>query len=179
MSELDLLDAFEEDTRKAISLLDSHPELADQPMFISLRNDWVTALALATRLRAAEQERDVARVRLDVDAVRLADEVQVLIQRNVIGSRCPAADALLDFREPPRSERGDRLVAAEAQLASARRDTLEEAAVVCMVKAEERCVARDWDAGRGAKICARLIEALASEQPAIVFAPVDAHEEES
>lgn len=60
-------------------------------------------------------ERDHARMRLDVDAKRLADEVAVLVKRRVIDSRSPAADALLDFREPPSSPRADRLAALEGE----------------------------------------------------------------
>jgi hypothetical protein len=50
-------------------------------------------------------------------ADRLADEVDVLIQRKIIDSRSPAADALLDYREPPRTERSDRLAKLEAEIA--------------------------------------------------------------
>lgn len=35
------------------------------------------------------------------DADHLADEVQRLVERRVIDARSPAADALLDFRNPP------------------------------------------------------------------------------
>lgn len=49
-------------------------------------------------------------------AQTLADEVDVLVQRKVIDSRSPAADALLDFREPPSTERSDRLVVLEGVL---------------------------------------------------------------
>jgi len=41
----------------------------------------------------------------------LADEVAVLVKRGVIDSRSPAADALLDYRNPPSSPRADRLAA--------------------------------------------------------------------
>lgn len=42
-------------------------------------------------------------------AERLADEVAALIWRRMINSDSPAADALLDYREPPSSSRSDRL----------------------------------------------------------------------
>lgn len=50
------------------------------------------------------------------DADRLADEVAVLVRRDVIGSRSPAADALLDYRDPPSSERADRLAHLEREV---------------------------------------------------------------
>lgn len=56
----------------------------------------------------------------DRAADHLADEVQVLVQRRVIDSRSPAGDALLDYREPVRSKRGDRLTELEAELARLR-----------------------------------------------------------
>lgn len=54
-------------------------------------------------------ERDARILVLTRDAGRLADEVDVLIRTRVIDSRSPAADALLDFREPPSTPRSDRL----------------------------------------------------------------------
>lgn len=45
----------------------------------------------------------------------LADEVAALVRRGVIDSRSPAADALLDYREPPSTPRADRLAALEAE----------------------------------------------------------------
>lgn len=39
----------------------------------------------------------------------LADEVDVLIKRRMIDSRSPAADALLDYRDPPRTPRSEEL----------------------------------------------------------------------
>lgn len=55
-------------------------------------------------------------LRLRRDGGRLGDEVQALIQRKVIDVRSPAGDALLDFRDPPRTERGDRLAALEERM---------------------------------------------------------------
>ena len=46
----------------------------------------------------------------------LADEVAALVKRKVIDSRAPAADALLDYRDPPQSPRSDRLVELERQI---------------------------------------------------------------
>lgn len=56
------------------------------------------------------------------DADRLADEVAVLVVNRVIDSRSAAADALLNYRNPPRSPRSDRLADLEAD-----RDALVEA----------------------------------------------------
>lgn len=58
--------------------------------------------ALEDELAAARQEAIEARswrTMKDRDADRLADEVQVLVQRRKIDSRSPAGDALLDYRE--------------------------------------------------------------------------------
>lgn len=46
----------------------------------------------------------------------LADEVAVLVRRRVIDFRDPAADALLDFRDPPSTERADRMAAQAAEI---------------------------------------------------------------
>lgn len=51
-------------------------------------------------------------------ATPMADEVAVLVRRKVIDSRSPAADALLDFREPPSTPRADRLTAMTTTLDS-------------------------------------------------------------
>lgn len=55
-------------------------------------------------------------------ADRLADEVDVLVRRKVIDSRSPAADALLDYREPPSSERSCRLASLEKECDELRRE---------------------------------------------------------
>jgi hypothetical protein len=49
-------------------------------------------------------------------ADRLADEVAVLVRRRVIDARSPAADALLDYRNPPSTPRADRLADLEDRL---------------------------------------------------------------
>lgn len=54
-------------------------------------------------------------------ADRLADEVDALVRRKVIDMRSPAADALLDYREPPSTPRSDRLADIEDKLAKVRR----------------------------------------------------------
>jgi hypothetical protein len=50
----------------------------------------------------------------------LADEVAVLVRRDVIDSRSPAADALLDYRDPPSTERADRMAGLERELSRLR-----------------------------------------------------------
>lgn len=51
------------------------------------------------------------------DADRLADEVAVLVRDGRLDARSPAADALLDYREPPYSPRADRLWQLEGDVA--------------------------------------------------------------
>ena len=74
---------------------------------------------LADQLLAATQE--VERLRAIAGtfdkrcADRLAEEVAVLVLRKVIDSRSPAADALLDYRDPPSTEHADRLAKADAE----------------------------------------------------------------
>ena len=48
----------------------------------------------------------------------LADEVAVLIRRTIIDARSPAGDALIDYREPPQTERSERIATLEKQLSS-------------------------------------------------------------
>ena len=71
---------------------------------------------LRTRVKALEKDLDATRqyaetfspfTRRAADA--LADEVEVLVKTGVIDSRSPAGDALLDYRDPPSSDRADRL----------------------------------------------------------------------
>jgi hypothetical protein len=50
----------------------------------------------------------------------LADEVDALIKTGVIDSRSPAADALLDYREPPSTPRSDRLASLDAEVSEMR-----------------------------------------------------------
>jgi hypothetical protein len=82
-------------------------------------------------LDAMRIERDYARMRLDRHAAHLADEVAVLVKRRVIDSRSPAADALLDFRNPPSSPRADRLTVLENQSESFRLQLLGEREARC------------------------------------------------
>jgi hypothetical protein len=44
-----------------------------------------------------------------MDAEMLADEVAVLVRKGIVDSRSPVADALLNYRDPPATERSDRL----------------------------------------------------------------------
>lgn len=52
-----------------------------------------------------------------IGADRLADEVAAMVTRGVLDPRSPAADALLDYRCPPRTPRSDALAAAPASAA--------------------------------------------------------------
>ncbi len=67
---------------------------------------------------ADEAEQAVASKKTAAEA--LADEVDALVRRRVIDSRSPAADALLDYRNPPMSPRSDRLVAMDEAVAKER-----------------------------------------------------------
>jgi len=87
------------------------------------------ARELFTGYAAALDERDAALATLQaigafsfdkICADRMADEIDVLIKRRVIDSRSPAADALLDYREPPRTSRSDRMALLEDENARLR-----------------------------------------------------------
>jgi chromosome segregation ATPase len=88
--------------------------------------------ALEAKLREAQTELSTVRDReppWQRSADNLADEVAALVTRGVLDARSGAADALLDYRNPPRTPRADRLAALEAQLrvASADVDALNRA----------------------------------------------------
>lgn len=53
-----------------------------------------------------------------IGADRLADEVAALVSGGKLDSRSPAADALLDYRNPPRTPRSDRLALQDAREAA-------------------------------------------------------------
>ena len=57
-------------------------------------------------------------------ADRLADEVAVLVMRGDLDARSAAGDRLLDYRNPPRSPRSDRLLELEYALAASQAETL-------------------------------------------------------
>lgn len=71
------------------------------------------AVVAALRRQLAEHDGGWDRRAAD----RLADEVAALVRRGKLDSRSPAADALLDYRNPPSSPRADRLAELEQQLA--------------------------------------------------------------
>lgn len=77
------------------------------PEFLAIRE----VLAQNGRLRAIETDMLLS-LR---GAERLADEVAALIQQGRIGSRSAAGDALLDYRNPPRNPRSDRIAELEAE----------------------------------------------------------------
>ncbi len=69
--------------------------------------------------RIAQLTAEVERLRQEMPLDRrcaeaLADEEAVLVLRGVIDSRSPAADALLDYRNPPSSPRADSLATERA-----------------------------------------------------------------
>ena len=66
----------------------------------------------------------------------LADEVDVLVHRKVIDSRSPAADALLDYRNPPSTPRSDRLAKLEAELGHERKMTSEAVSKLTALREE-------------------------------------------
>lgn len=83
---------------------------------ISGEDEWGRRFAVAqtwidTLVRAGAQTFD------KIGADRLADEVDVLVIKRVIDHRDPAADALLDYRDPPTSVRSDRLAFLEKRIA--------------------------------------------------------------
>lgn len=68
--------------------------------------------------RFAEVERQATEMTWKIRAAdTLADTVAALVQRKVIDFRSAAADALLDYRDPPRNERTDLLAAAQECIA--------------------------------------------------------------
>jgi hypothetical protein len=95
-------------------------------LIAALRNHARALLAAAReavqlRERVAELEKRVPDEPFDKRcADALADEVAVLVRNRAIDSRSPAADALLDYRNPPSTLRADRL----AELESAAREAV-------------------------------------------------------
>lgn len=108
-------------------LLATCVRLTQETPFPDEFKDWQATRAAMTaevgtlRARVAEIERDAEQHKLvmprepfDVRcADALADEVAVLVIRKVIDSRSPAADALLDYRNPPQTLRAERLATAD------------------------------------------------------------------
>jgi hypothetical protein len=105
-------------------------EVVQSPADLILRAlGWLDVAELRGAYPAAEVDRDqraarealteiqAENVRVRRDGARLADEVAVLVKRRIIDSRSPAADALLDFRDPPSTPRADRLAELDAQAA--------------------------------------------------------------
>lgn len=77
-------------------------QMTDEPSIEEQRDYYQRrVLELELRLRAAD---------------RLADEAAALVTLRQLGSRSPLADALLDYRDPPQTERSDRIASLEAEL---------------------------------------------------------------
>jgi hypothetical protein len=81
-------------------------------------------LRLADRVRELEEARPLTPFER-IAADRLADEVASLVSRHLLDSRSAAADALLDYREPPRSARSDRIAALEEEVEAELRGQVE------------------------------------------------------
>jgi len=84
--------------------------------------EYRTSAEAGLRGRISELDAQVAELKPYVffrkEADCMADEIDLLVRRKVIDSRSTAADALLSFRSgKPQSERSDRLLALEAELA--------------------------------------------------------------
>lgn len=82
--------------------------------------------ALRQQLEAVTRERDVAMEHVAkcppfklATAGALADEVSALVRRSVVDARDPVADALLDYRNPPSTERADRIAQLTRELEQA------------------------------------------------------------
>lgn len=95
-------------------------------------NEIPTLVAEVIRLTA---ELDGNRASADSHLVRLqaadalADEVAALVMRRALDARSAVADALLNYRENPRSDRSDRIAALETDLAAARDAVFKEGLV--------------------------------------------------
>ncbi len=92
-------------------------ELAGLGVEYGTPDDYARAASGAIERLRAEADDKTIRLR---DADMLADEVAALVKRRVIDSRSAASDALLRYREDPRTERSDRIAALEAALSAAR-----------------------------------------------------------
>ncbi len=101
----------------------------------------------------------------DRAADALADEVAVLVQRKVIDSRSPAADALLDFRNPPMSEHSSRMVTLEV--------------VVEQLQGERDIARKERNADRAELVRLRAVvgemQALAGKLDGAIICAVDAN----
>jgi FtsZ-binding cell division protein ZapB len=94
-----------------------------KPKTAGLLGDHITVQGATAATLQAENERMKALLgnfdKRCADA--LADEIAVLVRSRVIDARSPAADALLDYRNPPSTERADRLVTLQAKVAELER----------------------------------------------------------
>lgn len=81
----------------------------------------VDAIAIADELDDLRAELNELKWKVRA-ADAMADAVAVLVQIRKIDSRSRAADALLDYRDPPRDERTDAMAIMESELATAKAD---------------------------------------------------------
>lgn len=101
--------------------------------------DLIAAYRTASPELAREVQRRIhLRTMNDRCAEALADEVAVLVRRGVIDSRSPAADALLDLRNPPSSPRADRLAELEREAERLRERDTARARVHELLQEQER-----------------------------------------
>lgn len=68
----------------------------------------------------------------------LADEVAALVRLKVIDSRSPAADALLDYRDPPATPRADRLAEMDHREAAVRAEGILEGLMMAAERIRNR-----------------------------------------
>jgi hypothetical protein len=94
-----------------------HLSKASRRMVDTVMGDRDALRAAVARLRTEVEQLSKRPLRTfdHIGGDRLADEVAVLIRRKAIDARSPAGDALLDYREPPSTERADRMAVLETE----------------------------------------------------------------
>lgn len=107
----------------------------------------------------------------------LADEVDVLVRRKVIDARSPAADALLDYRNPPSSLRSEAIAKRRAELDQQRstRDDRQRAIHVWARAAfgDDQATSLPQRATRLLEEAIELYQACGTEDPAMAKKLVD------
>lgn len=116
----------------SLVLHDGRPPKADVAGIAWLRSNLSALLEGYTSALDEIERLNAQPVRLfdHLAAERMADEIAVLVQRKFIDSRSPAADALLDYRDPPQTERSERIVDMERDLVAALTSIGEQALVI-------------------------------------------------
>lgn len=93
------------------SVITAKQAAADEVLLVAAVNALPELLGELERYRAAEAAPFDRRC-----ADALADEVATLVRRGLLDSRSPAADALLDYRDPPSTPRADRMAQLEMEI---------------------------------------------------------------